>query len=89
MFHIFDKPTSSAQATIPHGVSQHKDSIDTTHLVDDVKNGGYTGIKFAQIIATIYDADNQTVGTGTTFTTSTDIPAGQFAPYDLMLQPVI
>ncbi len=53
----------------------------------EVKNTGSTGIKFAQIIATVYDANNQTVGTGTTFTTPTDIPAGQSAPFDLMLQP--
>jgi hypothetical protein len=32
-FATFFKPTPSDQATIPHGVSQHKDTIDTTHLV--------------------------------------------------------
>ena len=53
----------------------------------EVKNTGATGIKFAQIIATVYDANNQTVGTGMTFTTPTDIPPGQSAPFDLMLQP--
>ncbi len=84
---FFDNPTPTNQAIIPHGVSQHKDSTDTTHLVGEVKNTGSTGIKFAQIIATIYEANNQTVGTGMTFTTTTDIPAGQSAPFDLILQP--
>jgi hypothetical protein len=44
---IFDKPTPTNQATIPHGIGQHKDSINTTHLVGEVKNTGPTGIKFA------------------------------------------
>ncbi len=48
---FFDKPTPSDQAMIPHGVSQHKDSIDTTHFVGEVKNTGAKGIKFAEIIA--------------------------------------
>ena len=44
---FFDKPTPTNQATIPHGIGQHKDSINTTHLVGEVKNTGPTGIKFA------------------------------------------
>lgn len=81
---FFDKPTPNDQATIPHGVIKHKDSINKTHLVGEVKSTGSTGIKFAQIIATISDANNQTVGTGTTVTSPTDIPAGQSAPFDLI-----
>lgn len=48
-----------------------------SRIVGEVKNGGYTGIKFAQIIATVYYANYQTVGNCTTFTTPTDIPASQ------------
>ena len=53
----------------------------------EVKTTGSTGIKFAHIIATVYDTSNQSVGTGMTFTTPAEIPASQSAPFDLKLKP--
>ena len=82
-----DRPTPTDNATIARGVSQHVDSIGTTHLIGEVRNTGPTEIKFAQVIATVYNANYQTVGTSYTFTNPKDIPAGESAPFDLMLQP--
>ena len=61
------------------------DSIGYMHVVGEVQNNGATNAQFVQVTGTFYDNNNQVVGTHFTYTNPSDIPAGDKAPFEIIL----
>ena len=61
------------------------DSVGYFHVVGEVENNSPTVAKFVKVTGTFYDSNNQVVGTQFTYTNSSDIGAGEKAPFDLTL----
>ncbi|MGA9942021.1 MAG: FxLYD domain-containing protein [Nitrososphaeraceae archaeon] len=63
-----------------------KDFDKSYTVVGEVKNNGSIMAHYVEIISTIYNANNQTLGSTFAFTNPTDLTPGQSAPFDLTLR---
>jgi hypothetical protein len=64
--------------------NSYTDSVGFMHVVGEVQNNSPTAATFVKVTGTFYN-NNQVVGTQFTYTTPSDIGAGQKAPFDLIL----
>jgi hypothetical protein len=81
---VTDNPKNeTSQIKLP--VSINKDTLGALHIVGEVENKGIEAAKFMKIIGTVYNAQDQVVGTKSTFTDPETIEIGQTAPFDLMI----
>jgi hypothetical protein len=53
------------------------------HFLGEVLNKGSEPASAVEIIATLYDLNNQVIGTRAAYTTPSTIPSGQSAPFEL------
>ncbi len=56
---------------------------DWLHLRGQVNNTGSSDAHYVKVIITLYDPKGNVVGSATTYTNPTDIPAGENAPFDI------
>lgn len=61
------------------------DSIENMHVVGEVKNASPTIAEFVKVVATFYDVNNSVVATDFTYTNPSAIPAGNTAPFELIV----
>jgi hypothetical protein len=55
------------------------------HIVGEVHNTDSTEKEFVKVTATIYDENNNVIGTDTTFTSPSSIPSQESAPFEFMI----
>ena len=55
------------------------------HIVGEVINESYQLVRFVEITATFYDANNRVIGTDFTFTNPSTLQPGQRAPFDMII----
>ena len=73
---------------IPPRILSHSSYVDSTgnlRIVGEVINESHLSIRFVEIIATFYDANNSVIGTDFTFTSPSTIQPGQRAPFDIFV----
>lgn len=58
---------------------------DYFHIVGEVSNMGSEEKEFVKITATIYDANNDVIGTDTTFTSPSTVSSQESAPFEFMI----
>jgi hypothetical protein len=64
--------------------SSSADSIGFLHIVGEVQNNSGKDVEFVKIIATLYNAAGQVIGTGFTYTASDIIAIGQTSPFEII-----
>ena len=79
-----DNPSTSPVFIVSHSIQKDFDRSYT--VVGEVKNNGSDIAHYVEIISTVYNIDNQTLGSTFAFTNPTDLNAGQSAPFDLSLR---
>jgi aminoglycoside N3'-acetyltransferase len=60
-------------------------STGTLHIVGEVVNESPVTAKSVQIIATLYNAYSQVIGTEFTYSQPSDLAPGQRAPFDILV----
>lgn len=65
----------------------YRDNLGRVHIVGQVTNYSPFTVQYVQVIASIYDANNNLIRTHPTVTHPEDILAGQQALFDLILSP--
>jgi hypothetical protein len=65
--------------------SAYTDNIGTLHIDGKAINQSPVTAKFVKIIATLYNAYNQVIGTQFTYTQPSDLARGQRAPFDILV----
>lgn len=75
-------PTSTNPVTL---LSQNTyvDSTGTLHIVGEVQNISNESVEFVRVIATLYNAYNQVVGTSLAYTAPSDLAPDQRAPFNI------
>jgi hypothetical protein len=68
-----------------NGFPDNNEFLPTYHIVGEVQNNGTSTAKFVQISATLYDSNNQVIGTGNAFTNPADIEPSQKAPFEVLV----
>ena len=63
----------------------YKDSIGNIHIVGELQNNFRYPINFVQVIATLYDASKQVVGTSNTYTDVDFLRPGERSGFDIIL----
>ncbi|MDN5846301.1 MAG: FxLYD domain-containing protein [Candidatus Nitrosocosmicus sp.] len=58
---------------------------DYFHIVGEVHNAASTEKEFVEVIATLYDEDNNVIGTDNTFTKPSTISSQESAPFEFMI----
>jgi hypothetical protein len=76
---------SSKTSQIVQPVTVRKDSSGDIHIIGEIINKGPQTARFMEIIGTIYNTQNQTIGKQNAFTEPKDIEAGQSAPFELII----
>jgi hypothetical protein len=61
------------------------DSSNFLHIVGQVQNNTPLGVEFVRLTATLYDSNNKVVGTQFSYTNPSDIPAGEIAPFEIIV----
>jgi hypothetical protein len=79
-----DTPTAET-SNINLPVTLRKDTSGDLQIIGEVINKGTETAKFMKIIATVYNSQNQTIGTEYTFTDPNSIEPGQSAPFKMTL----
>jgi hypothetical protein len=67
--------------------SMHKDALNYIIITGEIKNRGTRTANFVELISTLYDVNNQTVGNKNTFTKPSTLQPGQAAPFTMYLNP--
>jgi hypothetical protein len=67
--------------------SMHKDTLNDIIITGEIKNRGTNTANFVELIATLYNINNQTVGNENTFTKPSTLQPGQAAPFTMYLSP--
>jgi hypothetical protein len=65
--------------------STYTDSVGTLHIVGEVVNQSPITARFVKIIATLYNANNQVIGTDFAYTQPSDLAPGQRAPFHILV----
>lgn len=65
--------------------SSYVSSTGNMHIVGEVINESYQLVRFVEITATFYDANNRVIGTDFTFTNPSTLQPGQRAPFDMII----
>ena len=63
----------------------HIDSLGRSHIIGEVKNNSEAPLEFVEVIARLYDAANNEIGTLLTFTDPDLIFPNSTAPFDLII----
>ena len=79
-------PSKTSQIVQP--VTVRKDASGDIHLIGEITNKGTQTARDMEIIATIYNAQNQTIGKENTFTDPMNIEVGQSAPFEMTIGSV-
>jgi hypothetical protein len=58
---------------------------DYFHIVGEVQNTGSEEKEFVEVIATLYDDENNVIGTDNTFTRPSTISPEESAPFEFMI----
>jgi hypothetical protein len=58
---------------------------DYFHIVGEVLNTASEEKEFVEVIATLYDSDNNVIGTDTTFTSPSTLSSQESAPFEFMI----
>ena len=75
--------TSQSSFNITSATTYFKD--DYYHIVGEVLNSAPEEKEFVKATATIYDEDNNVIGTDTTFTSPSTIPSQESAPFEFLI----
>jgi hypothetical protein len=65
--------------------SSYVDDSGNLHIVGEVINESFQILRFVEVIATFYDANNRVLGTDFTFTSPSTLQPGQRAPFDIIV----
>ncbi len=65
--------------------NSYTDSVGYFHVVGEVENNTPRTAEFVQVTGTFYDTKNDVVGTQFTYTSPSDIPSGEKAPFEIIL----
>lgn len=68
--------------------SSYVDDSGNLHIVGEVINESFQILRFVEVIATFYDANNMVLGTDFTFTSPSTLQPGQRAPFDIIVSEV-
>jgi hypothetical protein len=81
--------TSTPQPTVPQvaHTSLYVDSVNYTHVLGEVINYAGSPIYYANVAVTFYNANGTVAGSGTWYTLTTMIQAGERSPFDALMQP--
>ncbi|ALI37232.1 hypothetical protein NMY3_03045 [Candidatus Nitrosocosmicus oleophilus] len=75
--------TSQSELDITSATTYFRD--DYFRIVGEVHNTGSEDKEFVKVTATIYDEDNEVIGTDTTFTSPSTISSQESAPFEFMI----
>lgn len=84
---VFADPAALAAATvltIQEGEHRMNDN-GWYEIVGEVVNGGTDDTEFVKVVATFYDETGRVIDTDFTYADPTDVPAGQSAPFELIV----
>ena len=81
-------PPLSQPTKIPPRILSDNNYVASTgslHIVGEVINESYQPVRFVEITATFYDANNGVIGTDFTYTSPSTLQPGQKAPFDMII----
>ena len=81
----FPSAESNYQPPVILSQSSYVDNIGSMHIVGEVLNQALVTAEFVKIIATIYNANGQVIGTDFTYADPSDLAPGQRAPFDIIV----
>lgn len=75
--------TGPANLTV-QGTTSNIDQIGYYHVVGQVTNAGTTTSSFTQLVVTFYDSSGKVIDAATTFSSPTDLQAGETGSFDAL-----
>ena len=81
----FPSAESNYQPPVILSQSSYVNNIGSMHIVGEVLNQAPVTAKFVKIIATLYNANGQVIGTDFTYADPSDLAPSQRAPFNIIV----